>query len=569
MLIPAMRGRPSSAIQGAIVTDPDHPGYGTVLLNTANTDKAGMMTSAGHEVIESKVLQGKNGLFFDDSLETKERVADLFGERLTARMDEATEGGLSQTPGDWTSTMRQNPATALGTLLANTLHSGQVEYRQFVTRESRALDQARAKIKSNSIFSEAYKREALANLDALACAEVRCGSGSSKNDPLYKTYKDMEARGDQLKQTQQTNIYAMLDDLGVDSTEKKTVGRGRRQHTREEPLFGYSMLDAADDLIGSNEQVSGRVQQGAAVVGGAGAAIGGVTAATGLCVGSAGLGCVAGGLGGGYLFSEGTDAASEGWHALMSDYVYTNGALVKNSFSEATNQEAFSPTLALVLNVGLNVAGGVAGKRAGALLLREELPAVSRVGVDGKVIDLDRPTLPKASVVPDTTPRVVPGQSSNVRMDGHKIYDPNQPAISSNPTAQYRFSDPSFRSTGEDVYFGENVTTSYFEVRQNINGKSLFVGDVRVDNMLDLTDSNVLKQMNIDSIKLTSRVDNPVQQKAVYEYTNRISNQAYEAGYNGIIYSSSRKAGNNNAVVLFGGKYDPEKIKVILDRPIK
>lgn len=158
-------------------------------------------------------------------------------------------------------------------------------------------------------------------------------------------------------------------------------------------------------------------------------------------------------------------------------------------------------------------------KRAGALVLREELPAVAKV-----------------DVVPGDTPKIVSGQGTNVQMNGHKIYDPNHPAISSNPTAQYRYSDPSFRPTGGDVYFGENVATSYFEVRKNINGKSLLVGDVRVDKMLDLTDPNVLRKMNIDPAKIASRVDNPLLQKSVYGYTNQISNQAYEAGYNGVIY---------------------------------
>ncbi|MFD2231222.1 RES domain-containing protein [Alkalimarinus sediminis] len=70
-------------------------------------------------------------------------------------------------------------------------------------------------------------------------------------------------------------------------------------------------------------------------------------------------------------------------------------------------------------------------------------------------------------------------------------------------------------------------------------------------------------------MKLTARVDNPVQQKAVYGYTNQVSNQAYDAGYNGILYPSSRKAGNNQAITLFDGRYDSDAIKLILDRQIK
>gem|GEM_PF-5420177 len=379
-------------VLGALVTDSDHPGYGTVLLDTANTDKAGMMTTAGHEVIESKVLQGKEGLFFDDSFETKERVADLFGERLTARMGEATEGGLSQTTADWTRTMRQNPATARGTFLADTLHSGQVEYRQFTTNESHALDQARAAISNNTIYSAAYKREALDNLDALACAEIRCGAGVSENDPHYSTLKTLQAKGEQLQKTQHTDIYAKLKELGVDSTEEKTVRRGRDQFTHQKPLFGYGALDASDDFIGSNEQISARVQQVAVGAGGSAEAALGVVVTTVGCGSVAG--CALGGPLGAWLAADGADTAYKASEALGSDYVYVNGTRILNSFTEATHQGTVSPTVSLLTNVGVNVAGGVIAKRAGALVLREELPAVGVVQ-DNKLLTFSggKPTL--------------------------------------------------------------------------------------------------------------------------------------------------------------------------------
>lgn len=108
------------------------------------------------------------------------------------------------------------------------------------------------------------------------------------------------------------------------------------------------------------------------------------------------------------------------------------------------------------------------------------------------------------------------------------------------------------------------MATSYYEVRKNINGKSLYVGEVRVDNVLDLTDPDVVRKMNIDPAKLSAKVDDVVAQKKVYGYTNKIANQAYDAGYSGIVYPSSRKAGSN-AVALFDGRYDPKSIKQILD----
>ena len=167
---------------------------------------------------------------------------------------------------------------------------------------------------------------------------------------------------------------------------------------------------------------------------------------------------------------------------------------------------------------------------------------------------------------------VVDGAGSIAEMDGRKIYDLRFSPLSTNPTARYRFSDPAYRkTTGEDVYLGENIATSYFEVRQNVAGKSLFIGKVRIDNMLDLTDPAVLKKMNIDPKRLTEKLNDgdPKHFEYVYGYTNRIANEAYAQGYSGIIYNSSRNDRiNNKAVVLFGGRYDPTNITEILDVPI-
>lgn len=173
-------------------------------------------------------------------------------------------------------------------------------------------------------------------------------------------------------------------------------------------------------------------------------------------------------------------------------------------------------------------------------------------------------------------PVIISDKGIAVNLDGHKIYDPQFNPLSTNPRALYRFSDFNHRSTSGDIYFGENIATSYFEVRQAVNGKSLFVGQVEVKNMLDLTDPKILKQMGIDQKKLTEIAPDgysnaeKAKKEAIYAYTNRIANQAYDKGYTGIIYNSSRNTGSNNnrAVVLFGGRYDAAKIKPVLDKPI-
>lgn len=178
-----------------------------------------------------------------------------------------------------------------------------------------------------------------------------------------------------------------------------------------------------------------------------------------------------------------------------------------------------------------------------------------------------RASKPTISANPEPSNRLTAGKGKPIKMDGHKIYDSNFQPLSTNPKAQYRFSDPTFRQTGGDVYFGDNVATSYAEVRKNIAGKSLYVGELNVDNVLDLTDHETIKMMGIDGARLTAPVNSQIEQKLVYGYTNKIANKAYTAGYNGILYPSSRNA-TGKALVLFGGRYDQTAISTIIDATI-
>lgn len=200
--------------------------------------------------------------------------------------------------------------------------------------------------------------------------------------------------------------------------------------------------------------------------------------------------------------------------------------------------------------------------------LEAKLDDLLKQQADNSVEGSSRQTLMVKQEAEDVKQQVLSisaGRGSTTKIDGHKIYDSAFNPISSNPSATYRYSDPTFRSTGGDVYLAENIATSYFEVRKNIKGKSLYVGEVEIENILDLTDPHVLNEMGIDKTKLTARVDNPIQQQ-VYNYTNAVSNQAYRAGYSGILYESSRKTGDHNkALVLFEGRYDPDEITQIMN----
>jgi RES domain-containing protein len=166
------------------------------------------------------------------------------------------------------------------------------------------------------------------------------------------------------------------------------------------------------------------------------------------------------------------------------------------------------------------------------------------------------------------TPQVTAGAGRRLDMLGYRIYDTDFDPLGINAKARYRFSDPKARdTTGGDVYFGEDFSTVYAEVQQAIEGKALFVGDVRMEKILDLTDAAQLKAMNIDQDLLMARVDDKQAQNIVYGYTNQIANQAYNEGYNGILYNSTRAPGKK-ALVLFAERYDPQQIKPLLKRPL-
>lgn len=72
--------------------------------------------------------------------------------------------------------------------------------------------------------------------------------------------------------------------------------------------------------------------------------------------------------------------------------------------------------------------------------------------------------------------------------------------------------------------------------------------------------------MNIDQAKLMLRSDGRIAKEGVYAYTNQVANEAFVAGYNGIIFQSTK--GPGRAVVLFDGRYDPQAIQPIIDLPL-
>jgi hypothetical protein len=120
--------------QGATITKGDSTG--TVLLDASGnamnlSSKQTDTIASGHEVGEVKYLQNGNGVIFQDSYDTKEAMNDAYGAYYTQRLNEATNGGISDVP---YSTNTNTPSIKLGTNTANgiIIPDNGVEYKTMV-----------------------------------------------------------------------------------------------------------------------------------------------------------------------------------------------------------------------------------------------------------------------------------------------------------------------------------------------------------------------------------------------------------------------------------------------------
>jgi len=206
-------------VLGAAVTDKSNSEYGNIFIDASGqATKESLAATAGHEVIETRVLQtGRSGLFFNDSDPTKEALADDFGARLTARLNEATGNGLATSTNDWRFGLQQSQAVTAGTLRADAVGNASVEYRLPTYDENRRLTQL------------AHGNEALGNdLFAVTCAEIRCSAEFVYGSPEYKYYRRLEEQGEH----------------PANGLAQKLI---QQEQNRTGDLFEYGLMDRAED----------------------------------------------------------------------------------------------------------------------------------------------------------------------------------------------------------------------------------------------------------------------------------------------------------------------------------
>lgn len=240
----------------------------------------------------------------------------------------STQGSSTQT--QWNNANNQSATVQQGTNTLAKINNNDLKARQLNRNEASLLDQAN--INSKTHLSAEQKNQALADLNALACAAVQCAAGVSTNDPLYEQVSQLQAQGEALK-NQGEDIISTLNVYGVNA---KAADND----------FVYSRLDQMDDLITSNEQTVARTGQVTQGISGAAEAAGGVA------LSGTGLGAVIGvplaGLGA-YDMADASDK-------LGTPHSYQSGQNVLNSFSLDTHGGDISPTKDAAIDLGINAA---------------------------------------------------------------------------------------------------------------------------------------------------------------------------------------------------------------------
>ena len=338
-----------------------------------------------------------------------------------------------------------------------------------------------------------------ARLTAAACAMIRCADGIPTDDPNYAYLKALQDSGAGLKTEQ-----ALL------SQQTGQVGR-----TLNQQLFQYTPGQDLQDSLSANK-VGTRTLGAAQGVAG----VAGVIGSGALC--TSGLGCAAGAVTG----TVSADYALAGAKQALTGNTQTPyGEQVLQSLG--LSPEAAAWTYAAL---GLAPAGVEAVAASKAVNLNTAANAWARgtytgqcaITHEGRVYRFSDPKYA------NTTWEIYPG----------------------NVSTDMRYSGPGVGS----IYSGTSVQTAAAEVMSYrdlsigvFKPKSLVAGDVRIDNVLDLTDPAALKALGVTKDQITKSSHGV---NGAYTHTQRIAEWAREQGYNGILAPSAQNKSGTNLITF-------------------
>jgi len=315
--------------------------------------------SMGHEVAHARVSQGK----------VRDRKSDKLNEQYADTMGGYSADGMEFSAGTYSNiNLNQNEVTnkhiqtAADTKLlarndtswrANVQRArhdvGKIDYRELYKREARVLDQAKRQINQKTDLTARQKTLMNLQLNAAACARIKCAEGVPKDDVQYKQLVQLQEIGNKLKAK------------GI--TLDKMLGG-----SLPEGMFTYGFGGKAQDFITKHgkgiQQIKGVVNAG---LGAAGVVVG-----TGATVATAPLATT----GAGALVPAGTAALTglavaqtvDGVKMLFGDYTSVEGQRVLDSFTEKTHQGDRNLVKDAAINTALWVGETVVIKKVAKLI---------------------------------------------------------------------------------------------------------------------------------------------------------------------------------------------------------
>jgi len=299
------------------------------LNDNAQRNATDYANTLGHEVAHARVSQHKVRDRKSDNL--NEQYANTMGSYSADGMQfsSTTYNGVNlnanavtnkhiQTAAD-TTLLAKNNADWRANIKRDRQGNGKMEHRELYKREARVLDQAKQQINQKAGLTATQKQLMNLQLNAAACARIKCAEGVPRDDVNYQQLVQLQAIGNKLK--------------AKGLTIEKMLGG-----SLPEGMFTYGIVDKSQDFITKHGEA---IQRGkGAVNAGLGAA--GVVAGTGATIATAPLATT----GAGALVPAGTAVLTglaaaqtvDGVKAMFADYTSKEGQRVLDSFTEKTHQ---------------------------------------------------------------------------------------------------------------------------------------------------------------------------------------------------------------------------------------
>lgn len=273
----------------------------------------------------------------------KDGYANLYGDEIgylwardNRRENRATGGTVSMEA--WREQNKDNVLLNENSVFIGRQRPSQMHFRALRVNEAIMLDTARQEILALPGVDENERAAALFQLDAMACAKVRCANSVNDDAPEYNGLKNLEKLGALYEEQLGRDLYGVLEELGIDYVLQKGTGQTRRGYRGDKRAFAYTGADWVDDKVGVAENVIDKGVAVAETFGNAMATVGmaGVTVTTApACTTIAGcMAPVAGAAGTAYFYTE-TSESAEG---IVAPAQYHQGEIVADSFTQSTHR---------------------------------------------------------------------------------------------------------------------------------------------------------------------------------------------------------------------------------------